>query len=107
MFDKLSMISVFLMVKLYGNMPNRRRAFFSLILRTSIENFRPTLGASLIRDFFGNHNKKLKFTVHFLTVLKTVPWYDRTLKRTSFWTITNRFGLAQQDKIGSETRANL
>ena len=45
--------------------------------------------------------------VHFLPLLKTVPWYDRTSERTSFWAITMKFGLAQQDKIGPETNAKL
>ena len=36
------------------------------------------------------HNNKLKFIVHFLPFLKTVPWYDRFSKRTSFWARENR-----------------
>ena len=81
--------------------------FSSLILKTSVKNFHPALGASLIVDFSGNHNKKLKIIFHFLAFLKTVQKYNRTSKRTSFWAITNRFGLAQQDRIGLEASANL
>ena len=69
--------------------------------------FRSTLGASLIKEFSGNHNSKLKFIVHFLLFLKTVPWYDRTSKRTSFWAFTIKFGPAQRDKIGLEASAKL
>ena len=51
-------------------------------------------------------NLSSDFVVHFLTFLKTVPWYDCASKRTSFWEIiTIRFGLAQQEKIGQETSA--
>ena len=81
--------------------------FFSLILNTSVKHFCPTLGASLIGDFSSNHNKKLKFIVPFKVFLNAVPWYDRTLEQTSFWVITNRFGPAQQDKIGLGTSSNL
>ena len=44
--------------------------FLSLILRTSVKDFRPNLGASLIKDFHGNQNKKFKFVVYFLIVFK-------------------------------------
>ena len=54
------------------NTPNSRCTFFSLILKTSIKNFHPTLGASLIGDFSGNDIKKLKLIVHFKLLLKTV-----------------------------------
>ena len=76
------------------------------------------MGATLIRNFSRNHNKKLKFIVHcsFLTAFKdfsVVNFYkfkivaSFTLKQMSFWVITNRFGPAQQDKIGLETSTNL
>ena len=83
--------------------PNKRRIFFELNFKDLYKSFRPTMGVSLIRYFSGNRNKKLKFIVHFLPFLKTVPWNVRTLKQTSFWAITNRFGLAQQEKIVLET----
>ena len=44
--------------------------FLRLILKMSVKNFRPTLGAYLIRDFSGDHNRKLKCIVHFLTVFR-------------------------------------
>ena len=49
-------------------------------------------------SFSGNLDNKLKFIIHFLPVLKTVPWYDCTSKETSFWAITIKSGLAQQKK---------
>ena len=39
-------------------------------LKTMVRKFDSTLGASLITDFSGNHNSKLKFIVHFLQFLK-------------------------------------
>ena len=72
-----------------------------------MREFPSTLGASLIRDFSGNHDNKLKFINHFLPFLKTVPWDDRTLKRTSFWTNKIKSGPAQQEKIGLEASAKL
>ena len=50
--------------------PTEDAIFCVDIFRTSMEKFRPTLGASLIRDFSGNHSKILKFIFPFL---KTVP----------------------------------
>ena len=44
--------------------------FLSLISKTSVKTFCPTLGASLIRAFSGNYNKKIKFIVLFMTILK-------------------------------------
>ena len=82
-------------------------AHFKANFKTGVKNFYPTLGATLIEDFSGNHNKKFKSIDHFLPFLKTVTSYDRTSKRMSFWAITSRFRQAQQDKIGSEMRANL
>ena len=52
--DKLNiMIS-----KRYHNMPNRRHTFSELNLKTSVKNLRLILGASLIKDFSRNPNKK-------------------------------------------------
>ena len=73
--------------------------FFSSILKISVKHFHPALAASLVRDFPRSHNKKLKLIVYFFTVYKDCSWCDRTSERMSFWAITNKFGLAQQDKI--------
>ena len=40
-------------------------------------------------------------------MLISYRFYDSTSKRTSFWAITIKFGLAQYKKIGLETSANV
>ena len=50
--------------------------FLSLILKTSVKKFCPTLSASLTEDSSGNHDKNLELIVRLLAFLKTVPWCD-------------------------------
>ena len=69
-YKKFSQITFNLFYIYTRNTPNRRRTFLSFILRTNLKTFRPTPIVSLIKDFSGNHNKKLKLV---FTVLKTVP----------------------------------
>ena len=45
-------------IGLYGSAPR------------GVKSFRPALGVSLIGDVSGNHDKKLKFIVHFLSIFK-------------------------------------
>ena len=91
----------------YRNMPSTRHPFLHLIVKTSVKIFVQLWVHLKLATFLGTITKNPTFIVHFLPFLKTVRQHDHTLKQTSFGAITNKFGLAQQDKIGLEMSASL
>ena len=56
----------------------KKPSAYRVNLKTWCKKSRSSLGASLIGDFSGNHNNKLKFIVHSILFSKIVLWYDRT-----------------------------